>query len=139
MNDPILPLKERMKIDRQSMPEQDATQRSGNFLEVNLGFTEKMALLEAQRCIQCKEPKCVQGCPVMVNIPRFLDFVVAGDLAGAARSLFGDNALPTVTGRVCPQETQCEAQCVRGVRGKPVAIGYLERFVADWARTHGGR
>ena len=136
MNDPKIPLKERMKIDRQLMPEQDAARRSGNFLEVNLGFTEKMALLEAQRCIQCKEPKCVQGCPVMVHIPRFLGFIVEGDLPAAARSLFGDNALPAVTGRVCPQETQCEVQCVRGVKGKPVAIGYLERFVADWARAH---
>ena len=138
MNEPKLPLKDRMKSDRQSMPEQDATQRSGNFLEVNLGFTEKIALLEAQRCIQCKEPKCVQGCPVMVNIPRFLEFIVEGDLPAAARSLFGDNALPAITGRVCPQETQCEVQCVRGVKGKPVAIGYLERFVADWARANRG-
>ncbi len=138
MNEPKLPLKERMKIDRQAMPEQDATQRSGNFLEVNLGFSEKIALLEAQRCIQCKEPKCVQGCPVMVNIPRFLGFIVEGDLPAAARSLFGDNALPAVTGRVCPQETQCEIQCVRGIKSKPVAIGYLERFVADWARAHSG-
>ena len=127
-----------MKIARQAMPEQDATQRSGNFTEVNLGFTEQMALLEAQRCIQCKEPKCVQGCPVMVNIPRFLQFIVEGDLPGAARSLFGDNALPAVTGRVCPQEIQCEVQCVRGLKAKPVAIGYLERFVADWARAHQG-
>jgi glutamate synthase (NADPH/NADH) small chain len=138
VNEPKLPLKERMKIDRQAMPEQDATQRSGNFLEVNLGFSEKIALLEAQRCIQCKEPKCVQGCPVMVNIPRFLGFIVEGDLPAAARSLFGDNALPAVTGRVCPQETQCEIQCVRGIKSKPVAIGYLERFVADWARAHSG-
>lgn len=138
VNEPILPLKERMKIDRQAMPEQEAVRRSANFLEVNLGFTEKMAMLEAQRCIQCKEPKCVQGCPVMVNIPRFLDFIVQGDLPGAARSLFGDNALPAITGRVCPQETQCEVQCVRGLKAKPVAIGYLERFVADWARAHRG-
>jgi len=138
VNETKLPLKDRMKIDRQNMPEQDAFQRSGNFLEVNLGFTEKIALLEAQRCIQCKEPKCVQGCPVMVNIPRFLEFIVEGDLPSAARSLFGDNALPAITGRVCPQETQCEVQCVRGVKGKPVAIGYLERFVADWARANRG-
>lgn len=133
-----IPLKDRMKIDRQEMPEQDAARRAGNFAEVNLGFTEQLALLEAQRCIQCKEPKCVQGCPVMVNIPRFLDCIVAGDLPAAARSLFGDNALPAITGRVCPQETQCEVRCVRGVKGKPVAIGYLERFVADWARAHAG-
>jgi len=133
-----IPLKDRMKIDRQIMPEQDAAQRSGNFLEVNLGLTEKLALIEARRCIQCKEPKCVTGCPVMVNIPRFLEFIVEGDLPAAARSLFGDNALPAVTGRVCPQETQCEVVCVRGVKGKPVAIGYLERFVADWARAYSG-
>ena len=138
MSEQKIPLKERMKIDRQAMPEQDATQRAGNFQEVNLGFTEQIALMEAQRCIQCKEPKCVQGCPVMVNIPRFLEFIVEGDLPAAARSLFGDNALPAITGRVCPQETQCEIQCVRGVKGKPVAIGYLERFVADWARAHAG-
>ena len=138
MSEPKLPLKDRMKIDRQVMPEQDAAQRAGNFLEVNLGFTERIAMLEAQRCIQCKEPKCVQGCPVMVNIPRFLEFIVDGDLPSAARSLFGDNALPAITGRVCPQEVQCEVQCVRGVKGKPVAIGYLERFVADWARAHAG-
>ena len=133
-----IPLKDRMKIDRHDMPEQDAAARAANFGEVNLGFSEQLALLEARRCIQCKEPKCVQGCPVMVNIPRFLEFVVDGDLPSAARSLFGDNALPAVTGRVCPQETQCECQCVRGVKGKPVAIGYLERFVADWARAHAG-
>ena len=138
MSEPKLPLKDRMKIDRQVMPEQDAIQRAGNFAEVNLGFTERIAMLEAQRCIQCKEPKCVQGCPVMVNIPRFLEFIVDGDLPAAARSLFGDNALPAITGRVCPQEVQCEVQCVRGVKGKPVAIGYLERFVADWARAHAG-
>lgn len=138
MSEPKIPLKDRMKIDRQVMPEQDASQRAGNFLEVNLGFTEQIALMEAQRCIQCKEPKCMQGCPVMVNIPRFLEFIVEGDLPSAARSLFGDNALPAITGRVCPQEVQCEVQCVRGVKGKPVAIGYLERFVADWARAHEG-
>jgi glutamate synthase (NADPH/NADH) small chain len=130
---PPTPLKERMKIARQHMPEQDANQRAVNFTEVNLGFTEKLALLEAQRCIQCKEAKCINGCPVRVNIPRFIDFVAKGDLPGAAKSLLGDNALPAITGRVCPQETQCEIECVRGLKGASVAIGYLERFVADWA------
>lgn len=125
-----------MRIDRQSMPAQDAGTRRANFGEVNLGFSEQLALLEAQRCIQCKEPKCVSGCPVMVNIPQFLGFIVEGDLASAAKSLLGDNALPSITGRVCPQESQCEALCVRGVKGKPVAIGCLERFVADWARQN---
>src|ERR1035437_5931426 len=125
--------KERMAIQRQRMPEQDPTARSHNFCEVNLGLTEQIAVLEAQRCIQCKDPKCVSGCPVRVNIPRFIDFLSKGDLPGAADSLLGDNALPCVTGRVCPQETQCEELCVRGLKGEPVGIGYLERFVADWA------
>jgi len=138
MSDSKFPIKERMKIDRQVMPEQEGMQRAGNFEEVNLGFTEKIALLEARRCIQCRKPKCIEGCPVSVNIPRFLEFIVNGDLPGAAKSLFGDNALPAVTGRVCPQEVQCECNCVRGKKGKPVAIGYLERFVADWARAHEG-
>ena len=131
--------KERMAIQRQRMPEQNATDRSANFGEVNLGLTEQVAMLEAQRCIQCKDPKCVTGCPVRVNIPRFIDFLSKGDLPGAADSLLGDNALPCVTGRVCPQETQCEELCIRGLKGEPVGIGYLERFVADWAMHNGGR
>ena len=135
---PPISAKERMQITRQAMPEQDAHQRSGNFKEVNLGFSEQLALLEAQRCIQCKEAKCIKGCPVMVNIPRFIKCITEGDLAGAAKSLLGDNALPSISGRVCPQEEQCEGSCIRGVKGQPVAIGYLERFIADWARTQGG-
>jgi glutamate synthase (NADPH/NADH) small chain len=131
--------KERMAIQRQRMPEQDATERSHNFCEVNLGLSEQMAVLEAQRCIQCKDPKCVQGCPVRVNIPRFIDFLSKGDLPGAAESLLGDNALPCVTGRVCPQETQCEELCIRSIKGESVGIGYLERFVADWAMQNGSR
>ena len=126
-------LKERIKIERQAMPEQIASDRNRNFKEVNLGFSERLAMLEAQRCIQCKEAKCIAGCPVLVDIPRFINFVAEGNLAAAAQSLLGDNALPAVTGRVCPQETQCEIECVRGLKGAPVAIGYLERFVADWA------
>jgi len=129
--------KERLAIQRQRMPEQDATARACNFAEVNLGLPEQMAVLEAQRCIQCKDPKCVQGCPVRVNIPRFIDFLSKGDLPGAAESLLGDNALPCVTGRVCPQETQCEELCIRGLKGEAVGIGYLERFVADWAMKNG--
>lgn len=128
--------KERLKIDRQTMPEHDATARAGGFGEVNLGFTEELAMLEAQRCLQCKEAKCVAGCPVMVNVPRFIQFIADGDLAGAARSLLGDNSLPAITGRVCPQETQCEIECIRGLKGLPVAIGHLERYVADWAYRH---
>ena len=138
---PAVPAKmsarERMAIPRQAMPEQAADERNQNFGEVNLGFNEKLALLEAQRCIQCKEPKCMAGCPVMLDIPRFIGFVAKGDFSAAAESLLGDNTLPAVTGRVCPQETQCEIECIRGIKSAPVAIGYLERFVADWARRHG--
>ena len=126
--------KQRLQIERQKMSEQDPLIRNANFEEVNLGLPEKAALLEAERCLQCKDPKCVAGCPVMVNIPKFIGLLSAGNLAGAARSLLDDNALPAVTGRVCPQETQCEVECIRGHKGLPVAIGYLERFVADWAR-----
>jgi glutamate synthase (NADPH/NADH) small chain len=129
--------KERMQITRQVMPEQEAHQRRGNFDEVNLGFTEQLALLEAQRCIQCRNAKCIRGCPVMVNIPRFIQLITEGDLEGAAKSLFGDNMLPSISGRVCPQEEQCEGTCVRGLKGQPVAIGYLERFIADWALNRG--
>jgi glutamate synthase (NADPH/NADH) small chain len=128
--------KERLKIERQAMPEREAVERAAGFNEVNLGFTEKLAMLEAQRCLLCKEPKCVAGCPVMVNIPRFIQCIADGDLPAAARSLLGDNALPAITGRVCPQETQCEIECVRGLKGMSVAIGHLERFVADWAYRH---
>jgi glutamate synthase (NADPH/NADH) small chain len=128
--------KQRMAIERQVMPEQNAAERATNFQEVNLGFDEQLALLEAERCIQCKDPKCVGGCPVRVNIPRFIGHIADGDLSAAAQSLLGDNALPSVTGRVCPQETQCEVECIRGVKSKPVAIGYLERYVADWALSH---
>jgi len=132
---PKITAKERMQITRQIMPEQDAAQRSGNFKEVNLGFNEQLAILEAQRCIQCREAKCIAGCPVHVNIPRFIQCIVNEDLSGAAESLFSDNALPAISGRVCPQEEQCEASCIRGLKGMPVAIGYLERFIADWARS----
>jgi glutamate synthase (NADPH) small chain len=128
--------KERLQIPRQKMPEQVAHERRQNFGEVNLGLLDSHALLETQRCLVCKDPRCVQGCPVNVNIPRFLDLVANGDLAGAAQALFSDNALPAVTGRVCPQETQCECHCIRAAKSEPVAIGYLERYVADWARTH---
>lgn len=128
--------KEKMKISRQKMPEQHADSRRANFSEVNLGFDAKLALLEAQRCIQCKEKQCIAGCPVMIDIPRFIKQITEGDLEGAAKTLIRDNSLPAVTGRVCPQETQCEALCVRGIKGAPVAIGYLERYIADWARNH---
>jgi glutamate synthase (NADPH/NADH) small chain len=131
--------RQRLEIDRQKMPEQDSTERAVNFEEVNLGFTEQLALLEAERCLQCKNPKCVTGCPVGVNIPRFIDLVAQGKISEAAQCLLCDNSLPGVTGRVCPQEIQCEIECVRGTKGDPVGIGYLERYVADWARTHQDR
>jgi len=127
-----------MKIPRQAMPERDAQSRSSSFDEVNLGLPEQIAMLEAQRCLQCKDAKCVQGCPVQINIPAFIDRVAHGDFAGAADVLLRDNALPGISGRVCPQETQCESRCIRAKakNNAPSAIGYLERFVADWARKN---
>jgi glutamate synthase (NADPH/NADH) small chain len=134
-----LTAKERMAIERVRMPAQDAGARSRNFVEVNLGLAEAEAIQEARRCLQCKSRKCVEGCPVNVSIPEFVAALADGDIAGAAAILQYDNALPAVCGRVCPQEVQCEAHCVRGAKGEPVAIGYLERFVADWAMTHPAR
>jgi len=131
-----LTAKERLSIERVSMPAQDPCARSRNFAEVNLGLTESEAIREANRCLQCKSRKCVEGCPVNVSIPEFVTALAAGDILNAAKILQMDNALPAVCGRVCPQETQCEAHCVRGIKGEPVAIGYLERFVADWAMGH---
>lgn len=128
--------RERLAIDRQPMPTLDADDRRGSFAEVNLGFTEQVAALEARRCLDCGRATCVAGCPVGVDIPGFVGAVERGDLPAAAQILFDANALPAVTGRVCPQETQCEAACIRGRKGAPVAIGHLERFVADWARRH---
>jgi len=125
--------KQRMAIERTKMAEQDPAARAQNFNEVNLGLAEAAAIQEANRCLQCKKRPCVAGCPVQLRIPEFLEKVAAGDLAAAAEILRTDNALPATTGRVCPQETQCEAECVRGKKGQPVAIGWLERFVADWA------
>jgi glutamate synthase (NADPH) small chain len=128
--------RERMAVERQAMPSRDARERASTFDEVNLGFTERLAMLEAQRCLACKRPTCVDGCPVSVDIPGFISSIEDGDLGAAADILLRDNALPAVTGRVCPQEHQCEADCVRGRKGAPVAIGHLERFVADWAHGH---
>ncbi len=131
-----LTAKERMAIERHPMPERPADLRAHDFSEVNMGYSELLAIAEAERCLQCKNPKCIEGCPVRVNIPRFVDLVARGDIHAAAELLLDDNALPCVTGRVCPQETQCEGVCLRGIKGKPVAIGYLERYVADWAQHH---
>ncbi len=131
-----LTARQRMAIERVKMPEQDPAERAGNFGEVNLGLAEAAAVREAQRCLQCKNRQCVRGCPVEVDIPEFIAKVAEGDFAEAAEILFRTNALPAVCGRVCPQEIQCEAECVRGVKGESVAVGHLERFVADWARQH---
>ncbi len=133
-----LSTKQRLQIDRQKMAEQEPLIRNANFGEVNLGLPEKIAILEAERCLQCKDPKCITGCPVGVNIPRFIKLLSEGNLPEAAHCLLDDNTLPSVTGRVCPQETQCEIECIRGHKGLPVAIGHLERYVGDWARgtTH---
>ncbi len=130
--------KERMQIKRHHMREQEPQVRAHNFLEVNLGYTEEMAHEEAMRCIQCKNTPCIAGCPVNVNIPGFIKKVEEGNYAEAANILKGDNALPAVCGRVCPQETQCEALCTVGKKNEPVGIGYLERFVADWERNNIG-
>ncbi len=130
--------RERMAIDRVGMPERPAEIRARDFAEVNLGYTEALAFLEADRCLQCKNPTCMDGCPVRVDIPGFIRLLQEGDVRGAARSMLTDNALPCVTGRVCPQEIQCEGRCIRAKKGPAVAIGALERFVADWASAHEG-
>ncbi|MBU0718500.1 MAG: NADPH-dependent glutamate synthase [Planctomycetes bacterium] len=127
---------ERMKITRQSMPEQDPSARAKNFREVNQGLPPEVAREEAQRCLQCKDAKCIPGCPVGVDIPGFVAALADGDLPKAADILLSENVLPGITGRVCPQEIQCEGVCIRGKKGEPVAVGYLERFVADWAREN---
>ncbi len=131
-----VPMKERLTISRQEMPEQDATLRSTNFLEVNLGLTPEQAVVEAQRCIECKNPTCMDGCPVSIKIPDFIQLICNKDFIGAAKKIKEDNSLPAICGRVCPQETQCEEVCVMGRRFEPVAIGRLERFVADYAMQH---
>ena len=130
--------KERMKIQRQLMPEQDGILRRNNFNEVNLGLTEELAMLEAQRCIQCPKPTCIEGCPVGVKIGEFISLVSEGKYIDAAAKIKEDNMLPAICGRVCPQEEQCEAKCVVGKKNEPVAIGRLERFVADYERENSG-
>ena len=132
-----LPLKERMKIARIHMPEQDATVRSRNFKEVNQGLAVLDAATEATRCIACVKPGCVVDCPVGVKIREMIDLIYVGDYLGAAAKLREDNSLPAITGRVCPQENQCEGGCSLGKKGKAVAIGNLERFVADFERNSG--
>jgi glutamate synthase (NADPH/NADH) small chain len=124
----------KVEIPRQAMPVQDPVERGSNFEEVALGYTLEMAVAEANRCIQCKKPLCVTGCPVQVRIPEFIKSLREGDMWGSAEILKDTNSLPAICGRVCPQETQCEIKCVLSRKGDPVAIGRLERFVADWER-----
>ena len=124
------------KIPRQQMQNRSSSERIKDFKEVPLGFTSEQAIAEAKRCIQCKNPLCVKGCPVEVNIPGFIKLVAQGDFQAAATKIKETNALPAVCGRVCPQEEQCEKKCILGIKGEAVAIGGLERFVADWEREN---
>jgi glutamate synthase (NADPH) small chain len=125
------------KSIRVAMPEQAPETRKHNFDEVPTGYTVQMAQQEAARCLQCKKPSCVSGCPVQVDIPGFVQLITEGDLTGAIRKIWSTNALPAVCGRVCPQEIQCEGKCILAKKGDPVAIGNLERFCADYEREYG--
>ncbi len=124
-----------MSLKKHEMPTQEPKVRAKNFDEVALGYDYETAVNEAQRCLNCKKPLCVQGCPVGINIPSFIEKIKSGDIDGAYLTISESSSLPAVCGRVCPQETQCESKCVRGIKGEPVAIGRLERYVADHAKT----
>ena len=128
--------KPNMSLKKNPMPHQDPVVRARNFHEVAIGYTEEMAIDEALRCLSCKHMPCVSGCPVNIHIPEFIDKIKEGDFEGAYQVINKSSSLPAVCGRVCPQETQCEAKCVRGIKGEPVGIGRLERFVADWHNAH---
>jgi glutamate synthase (NADPH/NADH) small chain len=134
-----VPIKDRMKLPRQHMPEQAAEVRATNYTEVNLGYSEELARQEALRCIECAKPACVRDCPVGVKVAEFVKLIVAGDFLGAAAKIREDNVLPAITGRVCPQEDHCEGGCLMGKKVKPLGIGYLERFVADYEQRMGVR
>lgn len=121
-----------MSLQKNAMPSQDPNVRNKNFLEVALGYTKEIALDEAQRCLNCKNMPCVKGCPVSIEIPHFISKIKEEDFEGAYQVISKSSSLPAVCGRVCPQESQCESKCVRGIKGDPVGIGRLERFVADW-------
>jgi glutamate synthase (NADPH) small chain len=135
-NNPV-PRKDRLKILRQHMPERPATIRATNFEEVNLGYETELAQVEATRCIECAKPACMHECPVGVKVREFVDLVVQGDYLAALAKIREDNVLPAITGRVCPQDDQCEHGCVLGKKGDPLAIGNLERFVADYEQKVG--
>lgn len=128
--------KPNMRPDKVEMPAQDPKVRARNFEEVTYGYTEEMAIEEATRCLQCKHRPCVEGCPVNVQIPEFIHLITEGNFEGAYQKILETNVLPAVCGRVCPQETQCESRCVRGIKHEPVGIGRLERFVADYHRAN---
>lgn len=128
--------KPNMSLKKNPMPEQDAKVRAHNFHEVTTGYTEEIAVDEALRCLSCKNMPCVGGCPVNIHIPEFIAKIKEGDFEGAYQVISLTSSLPAVCGRVCPQETQCESKCVRGIKGEPVGIGRLERFVADWHNAH---
>ena len=130
-------IKKKEKIPRQKMPEQEPKVRARNFEEVPLGYSQETAELEAGRCLQCKKPTCMEGCPVQIDIPAFIKSIKEADFPGAIMKLWEKTSLPAVCGRVCPQESQCEALCILGKKEEPVAIGRLERFAADWQRTKG--
>ena len=125
-----------MSLKKNEMPVQDPNVRNHNFSEVALGYSEETALDEAMRCLNCKNMPCVSGCPVNIHIPAFIEKIKEGDFEGAYQVISQSSSLPAVCGRVCPQETQCESKCVRGIKGEPVGIGRLERFVADWHNAH---
>ena len=131
-----LPLKERMKVPRQPMPEQEPEIRATRFTEVNLGYPEELARQEAVRCLECAKPTCVEQCPVGVKVKEFVQLIVAGKYLAAAAKIREDNVLPAITGRVCPQEDHCEGGCLMGKKVQPLGIGYLERFVADYEQKH---
>ena len=126
-----------VNLERMEMPRQEPRLRAHNFKEVALGYNEEQAASEASRCIQCPKRPCTTGCPVGVDIPDFIKAMREGNMPGAVAALKRRNMLPGICGRVCPQESQCEARCVLGKKGAPVAIGRLERYVADWERHHG--
>ncbi len=137
MSEHQLTPKERLKIPRQHMPEEPPDERCRSFVEVNKGLTVLGATTEAMRCLECAKPQCQHGCPVNVNIREFVRLCGEGDYLAAAAKIREDNVLPAITGRVCPQETQCEGCCILGNKFEPLGIGYLERFVADYERAHG--
>ncbi|MGI6292907.1 MAG: NAD(P)-binding protein, partial [Bacteroidales bacterium] len=125
-----------VKANRVPVRGQDPAERVTNFNEVSYGYNSSEAVLEASRCIQCKNPRCVAGCPVSIQIPTFIKAILDGNMAQAATIIAADSSLPAICGRVCPQEVQCEGACILGIKHQPISIGKLERYVADWAKEN---